>query len=183
MKRHVLFVPLEEIRRHLGTNERQDIKVVAPSILMGALYEILKKKGKQLKTEISLEGNIWKRSYKTTANNLCESADFAFETQGEAKGPFAISFANDRAEQEEHYHKHHTEIYFSEHRISGYYRNVNEKRLNQFDLRDGGIVLFQPYVMHYIELGGLTLIIETPSFENDRIAVGDLGKGNVEGRK
>jgi len=173
MKRHVLFVPLEEIKRHLETNERQDIKVVAPSFLTEALYEILTKKGKQLKTEIPLEGNIWKRSYKTTENNLCESADFAFETRGEAKGPFAIAFANERAEQEEHYHKNHTEIYFSEHRISGYYRNINDKSLHQFDLRDGGIVLFQPYVMHYIELGGLTLIIETPSFESDIIAVGD----------
>jgi hypothetical protein len=173
MKRDVLIVPLEEISRHLETNERQDIKVVAPSILTDELYNILTKKGKRLKPEIPLEGNLWKRSYKTKANKLCESADFAFEFPAETKGPFAISFANDKAEQEEHYHKHHTEIYFSEHRISGYYRNVDEENHNQFDLRDGGLVLFQPNVIHYMELRGLTLIIETPSLEKDRFVGAD----------
>jgi len=150
MKRYVLIVPLDEITRHLETNDRQDVKVVLPSILTDELYEILTKKGKQLKPEESLDGNVWKRSYKTRANKLCESADFAYEIPDKAKGPFTISFANDRAEQEEHYHKHHTEIYFSEHRMSGYYQTLDEKEHDHFDLHYGGLVLFQPKVLHYM---------------------------------
>lgn len=126
MKREVLIIPLEELTRHFETNERQDIKIVAPSILTHELYEILTKKGKRLKPELPLNGNRWKRSYKTEANKLCESSDFVFELPAETKGPFTISFANEKAEQEEHYHKYHTEIYFSDHRISGYYRILGE---------------------------------------------------------
>ena len=173
MKRGVLIVPLEEIRRHFKANERQDVKVVAPSILTDYLYEELTKKGKRLKPEIPQEGNRWERSHKTKANKLCESGDFAFEASDETKGPFAISFANEKAEQEEHYHNHHSEIYFSEHRISGYYRKVDGTEDKQIDLSEGGLVLFQPRVIHYVELSGLTLIIETPSLEKDRFIEND----------
>jgi hypothetical protein len=168
MKRDVLIIPLEEVSRHFETNERQDIKIVAPNILTDELYDILTKKGKRLKPEVELNGDRWERSYKTRANRLCESADFAFETTPETKGPFAISFANEKAEQEEHYHKHHAEIYFSEHRISGYYRKLGDNNDNHFELCNGGLVLFQPNIIHYMELNGLALILETPSIENDR---------------
>lgn len=173
MKRDVLIVPLEEVRRHFETNERQDVKVVAPSILTDVLYEELKKAVKLLKPEIPLKGDQWERSYKTKANKLRESEDFAFEASDEIKGPFAISFANEKAEQEEHYHKHHSEIYFSEYRISGYYRKVGDSEDKHFDLSEGGLVLFQPNVIHYMELSGLTLIIETPSLEKDRFIEND----------
>jgi len=32
MKRDVLIVPLEELYRQFETNERQDVKIVAPSV-------------------------------------------------------------------------------------------------------------------------------------------------------
>ena len=168
MKRDVLIIPLEEIGRHFETNERQDIKVVAPSILTPELYEILTSKGKRLKPEVALDGKQWERSYKTTANKICESADFSFAISPEVKGPFAISFANEKAEQEEHHHKQHAEIYFSEHRITGYYRKLRENTQHPFDLKNGGLLLFQPNVIHYMELSGITLILETPSLDKDR---------------
>jgi len=170
MKRRVLIVPLEEITRHLETNERQDVKIVVSSIMTDELYKFLKKKKRGLKPEIHLEGKIWERSYKTKANKVCESADFVLDNSdaAKAKGPFKVSFANNRAEQEEHYHKQHTEIYFSEHRMSGYYRFDDEKDLNHFDLEHGGLIIFQPNIIHYMELCGLTLIMETPSFDDDR---------------
>lgn len=168
MNRDVLIIPLEELIRHFETNERQDIKVVAPSILTPELYEILTKKGKRLKIEEPLEGPRWERSYKTKPNKLCESSDFAFEMPSETNGPFTISFANEKAEQGEHYHKYHAEIYFSEHRISGYYRKVNDEEESHFELGIGGLLIFQPNVIHYVELSGLTLILETPALEKDR---------------
>ncbi len=168
MKRYVLIIPLEELSRYFETNERQDIKIVAPSILTPELHELLTKKGKRLKPEIQLNGTRWKKSFKTKPNRLCESSDFAFEMPAETKGPFTISFANERAEQEEHYHKYHAEIYFSEHRIGGYYRILGEDTEHPVELREGGLVLFQPNVVHYIELNGLTLILEAPALEKDR---------------
>jgi exoribonuclease R len=168
MKRDVLFIPLEDLNRHFETNERQDIKIVAPSILTPEIFEMQSKKGKRLKPETPLVGNRWERSYKTTANKLCESSDFAFELPAETKGPFTISFANERAEQEEHYHKSHAELYFSEHRLSGYYRKVGDNGDTSFELNNGGLALFQPNMVHYIELSGLTLILETPALERDR---------------
>jgi hypothetical protein len=173
MKRHVLIVPLDAILRHLETNIRQDVKVVVPSMLTDELYKLLIKKGKQLKPEVALDGDIWKRSYKTEPNMLCESADFAYNISDKTKGPFAISFANDKAEQEKHYHKLHTEIYFSEHRMSGYYQAIDGKDSGHFDLEHGGLVLFQPNILHYMELSGITLILETPSLDDDRFIKGE----------
>ena len=173
MKRDVLIVPVEELYRHFETNERQDVKIVAPSILTPELYETLTKKGKRLKPEEPLTGNRWERSHKTKANKLCESSDFTFEIHTATKGPFTISFANEKAEQEEHYHKLQVEIYFSEHRISGYYRKINENTTEYpIELNKGGLVLFQPNIIHYIELSGITLILETPSLDNDRFVEG-----------
>jgi len=170
MKRDLLIIPLEELTRHFETNERQDIKVVAPSILTPELFEMLTKKGKRLKPEEPLKGNRWESSYKPEPNKLCESSDFIFEIPAETKGPFTISFANEKAVQEEHYHKYHTEIYFSEHRINGYFRKYSEdiEKAVDFELRNGGLVLFQPNIIHYVELSGLTLILETPALEKDR---------------
>ncbi len=168
MKRDVLIIPLEEVKRHFETNERQDIKIVAPSILTDELHKILMRNGKRLKPEIQLDGNRWERSCKTKPNKICESADFTFEITAGGKGPFAISFADEKAEQDEHYHKNHSEIYFSEHKISGYYRKVSDNNDNHFELRNGGLVLFQSNVIHYMELSGMTLILEIPSLEKDR---------------
>ncbi len=168
-QRDVLEVPLAEILRHLQTSERQDVKIVAPSILTEKLYKFLtEEKGKKLKREIPLRGNLWSRSYTTKPNKLCESADFSFSAGAPLKGPFAISFANERANQEEHYHKRHTEIYFSEHRIGGYYKKLRTQKEHPITLAKGGLILFGPYVVHYMELDGLTLVVEVPAVEDDR---------------
>ncbi len=166
MKRSVLEIPLEEIKLHLETNVRQDIKVIVTSILSDEMYEKLKER-KILKKEIPLDGSRWKRSYKTKPNNICEAQDFNFNINNPEKGPFTISFANEKAEQEEHFHKQHTEIYFSEHPIRGYYR-VLGKDESKIELNNGGAIVFNPNVIHYIELSGLCIIIEIPAIENDR---------------
>lgn len=179
MNRNVLFIPLEEIVKHFSINDRQDIKIVAPNVLSDELFEILKKKGKILKPEIKLKGNRWKRSYKTKPNKICESVNFLFEIPYNTKGLFSISFANGKAVQEEHYHKHHTEIYYSEQRISGYYRKLNQKKINYFELTTGGLALFQANIIHHLELNGLTLIIEIPSLEDDRFIECNFGITSV----
>lgn len=171
MKRDVLFIPIEDLKRHFETNERQDIKIVAPSILTPEIFEMLSKKGKRLKPETHLIGDRWERSYKTKPNKVCEASDFSSEAPEGTKGPLTISFANERAEQEEHYHKLHTEIYFSEHRMSGYYHKVGGVDI-PFELDHGGLALFQPYMVHYVELSGLTLILEAPALEKDRFTEG-----------
>lgn len=164
MKRDVLEIPLEEIERHLQENERQDIKIVAPSILTQELFDILTKKGKKLKQELPLLGNRWPHSNKTEANKLCESSDFKLD--GDAT--FTISFVNQKAAQEEHYHKLHTEIYFSEHSISGYYRHMGNSDRHPVNLTKGGLVLFGPNIVHYMKLNGLTLVLELPAVDRDR---------------
>ncbi len=164
MKRDILEIPLEEVKLHLQENERQDIKIVAPSILTQELFDILTKKGKKLKQEVPLDGNRWTHSNKTEANKLCESSDFKLD----GNATFTISFVNEKADQEEHYHKLHTEIYFSEHSIGGYYRRVGNSDRFHIDLTKGGLVLFGPNIVHYMELSGLTLVLELPAVDRDR---------------
>jgi hypothetical protein len=168
MKRDVLFIPLEEVKRQFEANERQDIKIGAPSILTPELFEMLTEKGKRLKPETPLKGNRWESSNKAEANKLCESSDFMFELPTEPKGPFTISFANEKAEQEAHYHKLHTEVYFSAYRLLGHYHKAGSDGDISFDLKNGGLALFQPYMVHYVELSGVTLILEMPALEKDR---------------
>jgi len=170
MKRSVLEIPLEEIKLQFETNIRQDIKVVAPSILSPELFEKLSKKG--IKRENPLTGSRWNRSFKTKPNNICEAKDFDYDSNISKKGPFTISFANEKAEQEEHYHKQHTEIYYSEHPIKGSYKILdNSKETSEeisIELNQGGAIVFNPNVLHYIELSGLCFVIEIPAVENDR---------------
>ena len=165
--RDVLIVPLDEIVDHFAKNKRQDIKVIAPTILTDDLYEKLRAKGKEIKQEVPLVGEHWTRSPATRPNRLCESGDFGFDP-GDTKGAFSISFANEKAGQDEHWHVRHSEIYFSEHRISGYYRTPSSQRDESFDLPDGGAIVFGPNVVHYMEMYGLTIIIEVPAVEGDK---------------
>ena len=168
-KRDVLLVPLDEVIKHLANNERQDVKVIAPSILTPALYEILAKK-KKVKQEELLAGERWESSDLTEPNKLCESADFEFGSgdPDSTMGPLAVSFANEKAEQEEHFHVRHAEAYFSEHGISGHYRRVGDIQNKPISLPYGGLVLFGPEVVHHMKLDGITIVMEFPAVEKDR---------------
>jgi hypothetical protein len=51
MKRKVLFIPIEEIKRHFEKNSRQDVKIIALEVLTDELFNTLKAKGKNVKPE------------------------------------------------------------------------------------------------------------------------------------
>jgi len=171
MKRRALAIPLDEIEKHFRLNARQDVKVIAPEMLSAELYEKLTAKGKKLKREEPVNGHVWAHSSETAPNRLCEAKDFLDDSLGEATGgPVAVSFANERAEQEDHFHRKHIEIYFSEHPMAAEFRYVGEeKRQDTFVLFTGGLIIFGPNVIHRMKLGGMTLIMELPSVPNDRV--------------
>ena len=169
MKRRVLAIPIEEIKRHFERNSRQDVKIVTPDILTDELFSILKTKGKDVKPERYLDGYIWTHSEATEPNSLCESRDFIDSCLPQyAQGAFAASFANKRAEQDEHYHKQHTEIYFSEHPIGAEFRFLKDSQCQSIKLGKGGAIVFGPEVVHKMRLGGLTIVIEVPAVAGDK---------------
>jgi hypothetical protein len=170
MNRIVLAIPIEELQQHFKKNEqRKDVKIVAPSILTDELYDILTGKGKHLKREIPCVDISWKHSKADQPNELCESGNFAdYSLPQYAKGPFAISFANEGASQDRHYHKQHLEIYYSEHRISAEYKLVGDSAYETIELKSGGVIVFSTHVIHKIKISGLTIVIEMPAIDNDR---------------
>jgi hypothetical protein len=169
MKRSVLAIPLDEIRKHLQNNSRQDIKIVAPEMLGDELFGILRAKGKSIKREQPFEGIVWKHSSQDEPNNICESGDFVdLASSQSAKGAFALSFANERAAQDEHFHKQHFEIYFSEHPLAADFRILESGESGSINLDQGGAIIFAPGVIHKMRLGGLTFVIETPSTPDDK---------------
>jgi hypothetical protein len=173
-QRHVLIVPLDAVRQQFAGNERQDIKLVAPEILSDALIERLRVMGKSLKPEQMLAGDVWRHAAADEPNHLCESSEFSDEVAGEAagvRGPFALSIATERSEQDEHYHRHHIEVYFSEHAIGGTYRLPGDPRAHALDLPAGGAVIFGPGVIHHMRLGGMTLVIELPAVADDKVTL------------
>jgi len=162
-------VPLEEIRRHLQTNLRQDVKVVAPELLSEHLFQRLSAKGKKVKPEVELDGDRWSHSTGDHPNCLCASADFITESLPQyACGPFAMSFANERAEQDAHYHRRHVEIYFSEHPLQAEFWLVGSVEQESISLAEGGAIIFSPNVVHSMRLGGLTIVLELPSVADDK---------------
>ena len=166
---NVLFVPLEEVRRHLESNERQDIKVVAPDILSATLFRRLTDAGKIVKPEEPLNAIDWTHSDGNSANLLCESSSFTIPSLiAEAAGPFAISFANEIAGQEAHYHERHIEIYYSTFRMSAAFKCVGDAAHQTRTLDEGGAMIFGPGVIHQMCLGGLTVVIELPAVAGDR---------------
>lgn len=170
MKRNVLVVPLYELKKHLQENSRQDIKIIAPDILTGELFKKLKAKGKEVKPEQHLDGDYWKHSGPLSPNHLSESGEFIGQWLPQyVDGPFAVSFANDKAEQDAHYHKHHWEIYYSEHPIGAEYRLLGELQRQPIRLQSGGMIVFGAEVIHKMQLGGLTIVIEVPSVANDKV--------------
>lgn len=169
MKRKVLIIPKAEIERHFASNRRQDVKVVAPTILTGELFKILKTQGKDLKPEQRLEGDEWKYTAADQPNNICESGDFVDASLPQyVEGPFALSFANEHAVQDSHYHWRHLEIYFSEHPLSVEYRTTEAGRLCSAHLESGGAIILGPQVVHRVTLGGLTMVIEVPAVASDK---------------
>lgn len=169
MKRRILLIRKEEIVKHFEENKRQDIKIIAPQILTDELFNFLKSRGKNVKPEQPLTGFEWIHSKANTPNYICKSADFREEKFFYSKcDPFAISFANEKAVQDKHYHKQHWEIYFSEYPMSAEYEFIGEQSSKEIMLRQGGIILFGPEVVHKMNLSGLTIIIEVPSMPNDR---------------
>ncbi len=169
MARKVLFIPINEIEKHLGTNTRQDIKVVAPSLLSEELYDFMTKKGKFLKHEEPLKGDTWEHSAQSEANQLCEASDFADDALPQyVKGPLAISFVNERATQDKHYHARHMELYYSEHSMIAEYQITRGSPYETVELDKGGLILFAPGVFHLVKLTGLNVVIEMPAVDNDR---------------
>lgn len=169
MKRRVLIIPLEEIERHFEGNSRQDVKIVAPDILTDELFSKLKARGRDAKPEQHLIGNIWRHSKANERNSICESGDFGNDRPAQyAKGPFAVSFANEKAEQDEHYHGQHLEIYFSEHPMEAEFRCLEDSRHESVKLEHGGAIIFGPEVVHRMRLSGLTMVIEVPSVTDDK---------------
>jgi hypothetical protein len=169
MKRNVLMIPLDEIKRHLAANTRKDIKVVAPEILTDKLFQILTARGKPVKAERPVDGDMWKHSGPDNPNLLCESGDFAdISLPQYALGPFAVSFANESAFQDAHHHERHLEIYYSEHSIAAEFKTMEDAEFTQRTLPEGGVFIFGPRVIHKMTLTGLTLVIEAPSVANDR---------------
>ncbi len=170
MKRKVLFIPIKEIEKHFEKNSRQDVKIIAPDILTDKLFNILKAKGKDVKPEQHFEGDIWKHSEANEPNNIGESGEFIDSWLPQyVQGPFAVSFANAKAEQDSHYHRKHLEMYFSEHAISAEFRCVGDAQVQSMKLENGGAIIFGPEVIHKMRLGGLTIIIEIPSVSGDKI--------------
>lgn len=169
MKRAVLAVPLEEVKQHLASNVRQDIKIVVPELLDELLYKQLQEKRKPVKQEKPLQGHRWKHSKPSKPNPLCESSDFVEGSEpSSAHSSFALSFANEKAGQDEHYHREHVEIYYSEQRLSAKYRCLDEMEHHTVILKHGGALVFAPGVVHQVKLTGLTLVIEVPSVKDDK---------------
>ena len=169
MTRKVLAVPLAEVKLHLDSNSRQDVKIVAPELLGDRLFQVLQAKGKNVKPEVALDGDRWSHSTSDAPNRLCASADFIAESLPQyARGPIAISFANERAEQDAHYHRRHAEIYFSEHLLAADYWVVGSSQHQSMKLEKGGLIFFAPEVVHKMTLGGLTVVLELPGVVDDK---------------
>ncbi len=172
--RHVLAIPLEEVRRLFEVNERQSLKIVAPARLGEALFKQLHEQGVSPKPETPLAGDRWRHAAADEANAVCESGEFGDFAAAPNVGAFTISFGNQHAAQEEHVHRRHAEIYFSEHPLRAEYRVEADPTLHGvLDLPHGGALIFAPGVVHRVTMGGLTIVIEAPSVEGDKFAAAE----------
>lgn len=173
--RHVLVIPLEEVRSYFETNERQSLKVVAPARLGGALLEQLRARGVDPKPELPLDGRTWHHSPQAEPNRLVETREFAPTA---ALGGFTIAFGNQVGPQEEHVHRQHAEIYYSESRLEADYRVESdpEGQVHTVELAQGGALVFAPGVVHRVRLGGITIVIEMPCMEGDKFNVQVAGR-------
>lgn len=171
VQRRVLAIPLEEIKQHLLSNDRQDVKIVVPERLGKDLFELFVAEGRSVKQEEPLEETTWKHSDRSKPNLVCESSDFV-ESDGEAvHRSFALSFANEKAGQDRHFHKEHVEIYYSEHPLSAEYKCPGGADFEKIALAHGGALVFGPGVVHQVKLEGLTFVIEIPSVKDDKVRI------------
>ena len=169
--RHVLAIPLEEVRRHFEVNERQSLKIVAPARLGEALFKQLHEQGVSPKPETPLAGDRWRHAAAAEANAICRSGEFGDFAAAPNTGGFTISFGNEYAAQGEHVHRRHAEIYFSEHALRAEYRvEADPAQQGVLDLPHGGALVFAPGVVHCVTLGGLTIVIEVPAIEGDKFS-------------
>lgn len=169
MKEKILVIPKEEVIKHFEQNSRQDIKVIVPEILTDGLYKILRDKGKELKKEQFLKGIYWEHSKADDPNNVLEARSFNIDSLlKQNMDPFNISFANERAQQDSHYHRQHLELYYSEHALCAEYRALKDTKVNTIKLKNGGLIIFGTDVVHKMKLSGLTIVIEIPSLKNDK---------------
>lgn len=135
--------------------------------MTGKAFNKLSKQDK--KHERRLDGDIWRHSKAGEPNNVCKSSDFADICLPQyAQGPFALGFANEEAKQEEHHHERHFEAYFSEHSLKAKYRHFKDSKYQSVKL-EGGAIIFGPGIIHEMELGGLTMVIEIPSVLKDKV--------------
>lgn len=169
MNGKILAIPKSEVAAHFEINGRFDLKVVAPEMLGPALLQKLRSEGRKAKSEERFEGQVWRHAAPGEPNPLCLSSDFADgETGAGAAGPFALSFANERAEQDEHYHEHHTEVYVSDQPITARCRKVESGQVEEISLPDGGVLAVSANVIHKVSLSGFTVIIELPAVAGDK---------------
>jgi hypothetical protein len=170
MSRRVLAIPREEIEAHFAENSRQDLKMVTAELLSYDLFMVLRARGKDLKMEEPLAGLIWKHSGPELPNKVCPSGEFVDpDLPLYTHGPFAISFATSKSIQDEHYHKQHIEIMVTEHPISVEFRPLESTKCETITLPTGGILVVGPKVVHKLQLGGLTVLIEMPSLARDKV--------------
>ncbi len=173
MPRSVLAIPLEEVARHLASNQRQDIKIVAPERLTGELFE-RRASTRAVKQEELLEDVRWRHSGPSEPNLICESGDFVQRAEViSSPGILALSFANEKAVQDAHLHRRHVEIYFSEHPLSAEYLLPGESEPATVALEHGGALIFGPDVVHQVKLSGLTLVLEVPGVKDDKVKSDD----------
>jgi hypothetical protein len=169
LKRAVLFIPNTELREHFSKNSRQDIKVVTPAVITEALAAKLRKRGKDTKMEIPLDGACWTHSPAEEPNKICESIDFTdVPIVFDKAGPVAISFANAESVESFHCHKKHWEVYFSEKKLSVKYKLPGEQNIETMTMNEGGAVLFAPSVLHKMDINGLAIVLEMPAIKGDR---------------
>ncbi len=172
--RKVLAIPLDQVYQQFAVNSRQDIKIIIPEMLAAKLYNRLREKGEDIKPEQTLEGRYWEHSGPDAPNYVCESSNFIDPSLPQyAHGPFALSFANEKALQDAHYHCRHWEIYYSEKSIQATFRYLEDKKCRTVSLPEGGVMIVGTGIVHQVELGGMTVVIEVPSVPADKI-VGTL---------
>lgn len=166
----VTTISLLEVTLQFLRNKRQDVKVIAPEIMSDELFQRLLPRKKNVKSEERIKGN-WTHSGPDSPNRLYLSEDFSYSSLAyENLGPLAVSFANERAEQDAHYHKQHVEMYYSEHPFRADCRLLEDSQVEQVQLAGGALIL-GPDVIHKVSLTGITMIVEFPAVKGDRVSI------------
>jgi hypothetical protein len=181
----VTAIPLLEVTLHFLRNKRQDVKIIVPEVMTPDLYRLLKSRGKDVMPEVAIKGN-WTHTGRISPSNthspvapdptpesvlpnrVYPSENFNHASLAcENVGPFTVSFANESAEQDSHYHKLHTEMYYSEHPFRADCKSLNGRERETIQL-DGGVLIVAPNVIHKVSLTGMTMVVEFPALKKDR---------------